>query len=304
MIRQRTLKTSIRATGIGLHTGNKVFLTFHPAPVDSGITFRRVDLDPIVEIEAKPENVGDTTLSTCLIKDGVRVSTVEHLLAAMAGLGIDNAVIDVSAPEVPIMDGSSSPFVFLIQSAGVQEQDKAKKFVRIKKPVTVTDGDKSASFEPYDGFKIDFTIEFDHPVFKNTSQNAVIDLSGTSFVKEISRARTFGFMNDIEYLRANNLARGGSMENAIVLDQYKVLNEDGLRYSDEFVKHKILDAIGDLYLLGNSPIGAFNGVKSGHELNNMLLRALIADEEAWELVTFEDATIAPISYITNPSLAV
>lgn len=304
MIRQRTLKTSIRATGIGLHTGNKVFLTFHPAPVDSGITFRRVDLDPIVEIEAKPENVGDTTLSTCLIKDGVRISTVEHLLAAMAGLGIDNAVIDVSAPEVPIMDGSSSPFVFLIQSAGVQEQDKAKKFVRIKKPVTVTDGDKSASFEPYDGFKIDFTIEFDHPVFKNTSQNAVIDLSGTSFVKEISRARTFGFMNDIEYLRANNLARGGSMENAIVLDQYKVLNEDGLRYSDEFVKHKILDAIGDLYLLGNSPIGAFKGVKSGHALNNMLLRALIADEEAWELVTFEDATIAPISYITNPSLAV
>ena len=304
MIRQRTLKTSIRATGIGLHTGNKVFLTFHPAPVDSGITFRRVDLDPIVEIEAKPENVGDTTLSTCLIKDGVRVSTVEHLLAAMAGLGIDNAVIDVSAPEVPIMDGSSSPFVFLIQSAGVQEQDKAKKFVRIKKPVTVTDGDKSASFEPYDGFKIDFTIQFDHPVFKNTSQNAVIDLSGTSFVKEISRARTFGFMNDIEYLRANNLARGGSMENAIVLDQYKVLNEDGLRYSDEFVKHKILDAIGDLYLLGNSPIGAFKGVKSGHALNNMLLRALIADEEAWELVTFEDATIAPISYITNPSLAV
>lgn len=304
MIRQRTLKTSIRATGIGLHTGNKVFLTFHPAPVDSGITFRRVDLDPIVEIEAKPENVGDTTLSTCLIKDGVRISTVEHLLAAMAGLGIDNAVIDVSAPEVPIMDGSSSPFVFLIQSAGVQEQEKAKKFVRIKKPVTVTDGDKSAGFEPYDGFKIDFTIQFDHPVFKNTSQNAVIDLSGTSFVKEISRARTFGFMNDIEYLRANNLARGGSMENAIVLDQYKVLNEDGLRYSDEFVKHKILDAIGDLYLLGHSPIGAFNGVKSGHALNNMLLRALMADEEAWELVTFEDATVAPISYITNPSLAV
>lgn len=305
MIRQRTLKTSIRATGIGLHTGNKVFLTFHPAPVDSGITFRRVDLDPIVEIEAKPENVGDTTLSTCLIKDGVRVSTVEHLLAAMAGLGIDNAVIDVSAPEVPIMDGSSSPFVFLIQSAGVQEQEKAKKFVRIKKPVTVSDGDKSAGFEPHDGFKIDFTIDFDHPVFKNKSGlNAEIDLSGTSFVKEISRARTFGFMNDIEYLRANNLARGGSMENAIVLDQYKVLNEDGLRYSDEFVKHKILDAIGDLYLLGHSPIGAFKGVKSGHALNNLLLRKLMADEEAWELVTFEDATVAPISYITNPSLAV
>ncbi|MBT8449516.1 MAG: UDP-3-O-acyl-N-acetylglucosamine deacetylase [Gammaproteobacteria bacterium] len=304
MIRQRTLKTSIRATGIGLHTGDKVFLTFHPAPIDSGIVFRRVDLDPPVEIEARPENVGDTTLSTCLIKGDVRISTVEHLLAAMAGLGIDNAVIDVSAPEVPIMDGSSSPFVFLIQSAGVQEQDKAKQFVRIKKRVTVTDGDKSATFEPYDGFKIEFKIEFDHPVFKKSKQTAQIDLSGTSFVREISRARTFGFMNDIEYLRANNLAMGGSMENAIVLDQYKVLNEDGLRYNDEFVKHKILDAIGDLYLLGNSLIGAFTGIKSGHALNNKLLRALVADADAWELTTYEDAKSAPISYITNPSLAV
>lgn len=304
MIRQRTLKTSIRATGIGLHTGEKVFLTFHPAPIDSGIVFRRVDLDPPVEIKAEPHNVGDTTLSTCLIKDDVRISTVEHLLAAMAGLGIDNAVIDVSAPEVPIMDGSSSPFVFLIQSAGVKEQDKAKQFVRIKKPVTVTDGDKSATFEPYDGFKIEFKIEFDHPVFKKSKQTAQVDLSGTSFVREISRARTFGFMNDIEYLRANNLAMGGSMENAIVLDQYKVLNEDGLRYNDEFVKHKILDAIGDLYLLGNSLIGAFTGIKSGHALNNKLLLALVADEEAWELITFEDAKAAPISYITNPSLAV
>ena len=304
MIRQRTLKTSIRATGIGLHTGEKVFLTFHPAPIDSGIVFRRVDLDPPVDIKAEPHNVGDTTLSTCLIKDGVRISTVEHLLAAMAGLGIDNAVIEVSAPEVPIMDGSSSPFVFLIQSAGVKEQDKAKQFVRIKKPVTVTEGDKSATFEPYDGFKIEFKIEFDHPVFKKSKQTAQIDLSGTSFVREISRARTFGFMNDIEYLRANNLAMGGSMENAIVLDQYKVLNEDGLRYNDEFVKHKILDAIGDLYLLGNSLIGAFTGIKSGHALNNKLLRALVADEDAWELTTFEDAKAAPISYITNPSLAV
>ncbi len=304
MIRQRTLKTSIRATGVGLHTGEKVFLTFHPAAVDSGITFRRVDLDPIVEIEARPENVGETTLSTCLVKEGVRISTVEHLLSAMAGLGIDNAIIDVSAPEVPIMDGSAAPFVFLLQSAGVEEQSKAKKFVRIKKKVTVTDDDKEATFEPYDGFKVAFSIEFDHPVFRKSLQTADIDFCGTSFVREISRARTFGFMNDIEHLRANNLAQGGSMENAIVLDDYKVLNEDGLRYGDEFVKHKILDAIGDLYLLGNSLVGAFTGVKSGHALNNKLLRALVADESAWELITFDDAKAAPISYITNPSLAV
>ncbi len=304
MIRQRTLKTSIRATGVGLHTGEKVFLTFHPAAVDSGITFRRTDLDPIVEIDATPENVGETTLSTCLVKDGVRISTVEHLLAAMAGLGIDNAVIDVSAPEVPIMDGSAAPFVFLLQSAGVEEQSKAKKFVRIKKKVTVTDGDKEATFEPYDGFKVAFSIEFDHPVFHKSLQTAAIDFCGTSFVREISRARTFGFMNDIEHLRANNLAQGGSMENAIVLDDYKVMNEDGLRYRDEFVKHKILDAIGDLYLLGNSLVGSFNGIKSGHALNNKLIRALVANESAWELITFDDAEAAPISYITNPSLAI
>jgi UDP-3-O-[3-hydroxymyristoyl] N-acetylglucosamine deacetylase len=304
MIRQRTLKTSIRATGVGLHTGEKVYLTLKPAPVDSGIIFRRVDLDPVVEIEARPENVGETTLSTCLVKDGVRISTVEHLLSAMAGLGVDNAIIDVSAPEVPIMDGSAGPFVFLLQSAGLEEQEKAKQFVRIKKKVTVTDGDKSATFEPYDGFKVAFAIEFNHPVFQNSLQTAVVDFCGTSFVREVSRARTFGFMNDIEHLRANNLALGGSMDNAIVLDDYKVLNEDGLRYSDEFVKHKILDAIGDLYLLGNSLVGAFSGYKSGHALNNKLIRTLVADEEAWELVTFDDASAAPISYITNPSLAV
>ena len=222
----------------------------------------------------------------------------------MAGLGVDNAIIDVSAPEVPIMDGSAGPFVFLLQSAGLAEQEKAKQFVRIKKKVTVSDGDKEATFEPYDGFKVAFSIEFDHPVFQNSLQTAVVDFCGTSFVREVSRARTFGFMNDIEYLRSNNLALGGSMDNAIVLDDYKVLNEDGLRYADEFVKHKILDAIGDLYLLGNSLVGAFNGVKSGHALNNKLIRTLVADEEAWELVTFDDATAAPISYITNPSLAV
>ncbi|WP_223669470.1 UDP-3-O-acyl-N-acetylglucosamine deacetylase [Kangiella shandongensis] len=304
MIRQRTLKTTIRATGVGLHTGDKVYLTLRPAPVDTGIVFRRVDLDPIVEIDAKPENVGDTTLSTCLVKDGVRISTVEHLLSAMAGLGLDNAYIDVSAPEVPIMDGSASPFVFLLQSAGVTEQNAPKKFIKIKKKVTVEDGDKKATFEPFDGFKVAFTIDFDHPVFKKSSQTSVIDFSTTSFVKEVSRARTFGFMKDIEFLRANNLALGGSQDNAIVMDDFRVLNEDGLRYDDEFVKHKILDAIGDLFLLGHSLIGSFVGYKSGHALNNQLIRTLMADESTWELATYEDAKAAPISYIMNPALSV
>lgn len=304
MIRQRTLKTTIRATGVGLHTGDKVYLTLRPAPVDTGIVFRRVDLDPIVEIDAKPENVGDTTLSTCLVKDGVRISTVEHLLSAMAGLGLDNAYIDVSAPEVPIMDGSASPFVFLLQSAGVTEQNAPKKFIKIKKKVTVEDGDKKATFEPFDGFKVAFTIDFDHPVFKKSSQTSVIDFSTTSFVKEVSRARTFGFMKDIEFLRANNLALGGSQDNAIVMDDFRVLNEDGLRYDDEFVKHKILDAIGDLFLLGHSLIGSFVGYKSGHALNNQLIRTLMADESTWELATYDDAKAAPISYIMNPALSV
>lgn len=304
MIRQRTLKTAIRATGVGLHTGKKVYLTLRPAPVDTGLVFRRVDLDPVVEIHACPQNVGDTTLSTCLVKGDVRISTVEHLLSAMAGLGIDNAYIDVSAPEVPIMDGSAGPFVFLLQSAGIEEQSKAKKFIRIKKAVKVEDGDKWAMFEPFDGFKVSFEIDFKHPVFSGHSQRASIDFSATSFVKEVSRARTFGFMNDIEYLRSHNLALGGSMDNAIVLDDYRILNEDGLRYEDEFVKHKILDAIGDLFLLGNSLVGAFTGFKSGHALNNKLIRTLKADASAWELVTFEDANAAPISYLMNPVLAV
>ncbi|AUD78294.1 UDP-3-O-[3-hydroxymyristoyl] N-acetylglucosamine deacetylase [Kangiella profundi] len=304
MIRQRTLKTTIRATGVGLHTGEKVYLTLRPAPVDTGIVFRRVDLDPIVEIEAKPENVGDTTLSTCLVKDDVRISTVEHLLSAMAGLGLDNAYIDVSAPEVPIMDGSASPFVFLLQSAGITEQNAPKKFIKIKKRVEVEDEGKTAIFEPFDGFKVAFTIDFDHPVFKKSRQTAVIDFSSTSFVKEVSRARTFGFMKDIEYLRSHNLALGGSQDNAIVMDDFRVLNEDGLRYDDEFVKHKILDAIGDLFLLGHSLIGAFSGYKSGHALNNKLIRTLMADETAWELATYEDANAAPISYIMNPALSV
>ena len=301
MIKQRTLRTAIRATGVGLHSGEKVMLTLRPAPADTGIVFRRVDLDPVVEIVASPENVGDTTMSTCLVQDGVRISTVEHLLAAVAGLGIDNTYIDVSAPEIPIMDGSSGPFVFLIQSAGIVELNAPKRFIKIKKRIEVTEGDKVAVFEPFDGFKIDFTIDFKHPVFAQGSQRAVVDLSSTSFVKEVSRARTFGFMNDIEYLRSKNLALGGSMDNAIVLDEYRILNADGLRYDDEFVKHKILDAIGDLYLMGHSLIGAFTAIKSGHALNNKLLRALKADAEAWELVTFEDQTsTAPISYILNP----
>ncbi len=296
MIRQRTLKNVIRATGVGLHTGEKVYLTLRPAAPDSGIIFRRVDLDEPVEIPAIPENVGDTTLSTTLIKDGVRISTVEHLLSAMAGLGIDNAYVDLNAAEVPIMDGSAGPFVFLIQSAGIEEQNAPKRFIRIKKQVRVEDGDKWVNFEPFDGFKVAFTIDFDHPAFKEGSQIAEVDFSTTSFVREVSRARTFGFMNQIEQLRSNNLALGGSLDNAVVVDDYRVLNEDGLRYVDEFVKHKILDSIGDLYLLGHSLIGAFSGHKSGHALNNELLRALLAQEDAWEEVTFEDASTAPISF--------
>ena len=302
MIRQRTLNNMIRATGIGLHTGEKVFLTLRPAPEDTGIIFRRSDLNPVVEIHAKAENVGDTMLSTTLMKGEVRVSTVEHLLSAMAGLGIDNAIIDVTASEVPIMDGSASPFVFLLQSAGIKEQNKPKRFIRIKKPITVKDGDKTASFSPFNGFKVSFSIDFDHPAFNNTTLQASIDFSTTSFVKEVSRARTFGFMHEIEYLRSQGLARGGSMDNAIVVDEFQVLNEDGLRYEDEFVKHKILDAIGDLYLLGNSLIGEYVGYKSGHGLNNALLRKLIAEKDAWEIVTFEnDEDEAPISY-TKPLL--
>jgi UDP-3-O-[3-hydroxymyristoyl] N-acetylglucosamine deacetylase len=297
MIRQRTLKNVIRATGVGLHTGEKIYLTLRPAPVNTGIVFCRVDLEQVVQIAARTENVGDTRLSTTLVSGDVRISTVEHLLSAMAGLGIDNAYIDLSAAEVPIMDGSAGPFVFLIQSAGIEEQDAPKQFIRIKHPVQVEEGDKAARFEPFDGFKVGFTIEFDHPVFKSDTQNSEIDFSTTSFVKEVSRARTFGFMNEIEQLRERQLALGGSLDNAVVLDNYRVLNEDGLRYRDEFVKHKILDAIGDLYLLGHSLIGAFNGYKSGHALNNKLLRALMADKTAWEEVTFEDVNQAPISFL-------
>ena len=297
MIKQRTLKNAIRATGVGLHTGEKVFLTLRPAAIDNGIVFRRIDMDPPQDIPARAEFVGDTRLSTSLVKGDVRVSTVEHLLSAFAGLGIDNAYVDISAPEVPIMDGSAGPFVFLIQSAGVEEQNAPKRFIRIKKSILVEDKEKWARFDPFEGFKVSFSIEFEHPLFMGRSQQAVVDFSTTSFVKEVSRARTFGFMRDIELLREKRLALGGSLDNAIVIDDYRILNEDGLRYDDEFVKHKVLDAIGDLYLLGRSLIGAFSGFKSGHALNNKLLRTLMADETAWELVTFEDADHAPISYM-------
>jgi UDP-3-O-[3-hydroxymyristoyl] N-acetylglucosamine deacetylase len=303
MVKQRTLKNVIRATGVGLHTGEKVFLTLRPAAPDTGIVFRRVDLEPPVEIRACPHNVGDTRLSTTLVNGDVRVSTVEHLLSAFAGLGVDNAYVDVSAPEVPIMDGSAGPFVFLIQSAGIEEQHRAKRFIRIKRAVEVREGDKYARFEPYDGFKVEFSIEFDHPAFHDRAKRAQVDFSTSSFVKEVSRARTFGFLREIELLRQQNLALGGSLDNAVVVDEFRVLNEEGLRYEDEFVKHKILDAIGDLYLLGHTLIGAFKGHKSGHGLNNRLLRALVADTAAWEEAVFADGNPAPISYAQPLALA-
>ena len=295
--RQRTLKTVIKATGITLHGGERAELVLRPAPVNSGIIFRRVDLNPIVDLPAKAEYVGDTTLSTTLLQGNVRISTVEHLLSAFAGLGIDNAYVDVTASEIPIMDGSAGPFVFLIQSAGIEEQKAPKRFIRIKRKLKITDGDKWASFEPFNGFKVTFSIDFNHPLFKADSQTATLDFSSLSYIKEVSRARTFGFMSEFEKLQAMNLARGASLDNAIAIDDFRVLNEDGLRYENEFVRHKILDAVGDLYLLGSSLIGAFHGHKSGHALNNKILRNLLADQEAWEYVTFEDEQTAPISYV-------
>jgi UDP-3-O-[3-hydroxymyristoyl] N-acetylglucosamine deacetylase len=297
MLNQRTLKNSIRATGVGLHSGTKVLMTLRPAEPDSGIVFSRTDLDEPVDIPARADFVGETVLGTTLLRDGVKVATTEHLLSALAGLGIDNARIELSASEVPIMDGSAGPFVFLLQSAGIVEQDAPKRFVRILKSVKVADGDKWARFDPYDGFKINFEIEFDHPVFKRRSQATSMDFSTTSFLREVSRARTFGFMRDLEYMRSHNLALGGTLDNAIVLDDQGVMNEDGLRYEDEFVKHKILDAIGDLYLLGHSLIGEFSAYKSGHGLNNRLLRTLMSDPTAWEEVTFETSAQAPIAYV-------
>ncbi len=297
MIRQRTLKNVIKATGVGLHTGQKVYLTLRPAPVDTGIVFTRVDLDPPVPIPALAENVGDTTLSSTLMKGDVRISTVEHLMSAMSGLGIDNAFVDVSAPEVPIMDGSAGPFVFLIQSAGIEEQNAPKKYFRITKEITLEQGDKKVSLKPFNGFKVGYTLLYDHPVHKKFTKEAFVDFSSTSFVKEVSRARTFGFMHEFEELRNRNLALGANMDNAIAVGDYRVLNEDGLRYEDEFVKHKILDSIGDLYLLGKTLIGEFHGYKSGHALNNALLRKLITSEDCWEIVTFDEEADAPISYL-------
>jgi UDP-3-O-[3-hydroxymyristoyl] N-acetylglucosamine deacetylase len=295
MLKQRTLKNSIRATGIGLHTGRKVYMTLRPAAENTGIVFRRVDLDPPVDVPADARIVGETMLGTTLIQGDAKVSTVEHLMAALAGLGIDNLYVDLSAPEVPIMDGSSAPFVFLLQSAGMAEQNAAKKFIRITNKVRVEEGDKWAQFNPHEGFKVNFKIDFDHPVFKQHTLESTIDFSTTSFLKEISRARTFGFLRDIEAMRSRRLALGGNIDNAIVLDDFRVLNEDGLRYEDEFVRHKILDAIGDLYLLGHSLIGEFIGYKSGHDLNNRLLRELLKSGD-YEEVTFDDVAKSPIAY--------
>ncbi len=298
MLRQRTLKNVIRATGVGLHSGEKVFLTLRPAPVDTGIVFRRVDLDPVVEVPASAELVTETTLCTGLSCGPAKIQTVEHLLSALAGLGIDNIYVELSAAEVPIMDGSSGPFVFLLQSAGIAEQEAPKRFIRIKRAVEVRDGDKVARFEPYDGFRLDFTVQFDHPAIPASQSRAVVEFSTANYIQEVSRARTFGFMRDLEYMRERNLGLGGSMDNAIVLDEFRVLNDDGLRYADEFVRHKILDAVGDLYLAGHPVIGTYVGFKSGHALNNKLVRALLAERSAWDEVTFSqtDATPAPVAY--------
>ena len=303
MLRQRTLKNPIRASGVGLHSGKKVLMVLKPAPVDTGVVFRRIDLDQSGDVFAQAENVGETTMGTTLITNGVRVATIEHLLSAFAGLGLDNVYVELSAEEVPIMDGSAGPFIFLLQSAGIAEQDAPKRFARILKPVQVEDGDKWARFTPYNGYKLNFEIEFNHPSFRKRHNVASMEFSTTTFLKEISRARTFGFMRDLEYLRSRNLALGGTMDNAIVLDDHRILNEDGLRYEDEFVKHKILDAIGDLYLLGRSLIAEFTGYKSGHALNNRLLRKLIATPDAWEEVTFETLDDAPIAYVPAVPLA-
>ncbi len=295
-LNQRTLKNVIRATGVGLHTGEKVYLTLRPAPVDTGIVFIRTDLDELVSLRAHAENVGDTTMATSLTNGDVEISTVEHLMSAFAGLGIDNAYVDVSAPELPIMDGSAAPFVFLLQSAGAEEQPAPKKFVRIKKTVSYARGDATVELRPYDGFRIEYTLFYDHPVFRKHKKSACVEFSTMAFVKEVSRARTFGFLADYEKLRSMNLARGGSLDNAVVVDDYRILNDEGLRLEDEFVKHKILDAIGDLYLLGHSMIGAFSGHKSGHGTNNALLRKLLAEKDAFEIVTFENAEDAPIAF--------
>lgn len=296
-MRQRTLKQSVRATGIGLHSGQKVYMTLRPAPANTGVVFRRVDLDPIADVRADALLVTETTLGTTLTQGAAKVATVEHLLSALAGLGVDNLFVELSAPEVPIMDGSAAPFVFLLQSAGIEEQNAAKRFVRVTRTIEVKDGDKWARLAPFDGYRINFEIDFDHPVFKTHPQHATLEFSTTAFLREISRARTFGFMRDIDYLRSKDLTLGGSLDNAVVLDDYRVLNEDGLRFRDEFVRHKILDAVGDLYLLGSSLIGEYSGYKSGHAINNALLRALIDQPDSWEEVCFDEQRAVPVSFI-------
>ncbi|MEY3202071.1 MAG: UDP-3-O-[3-hydroxymyristoyl] N-acetylglucosamine deacetylase [Pseudomonadota bacterium] len=293
MLRQRTLKSLIRATGVGLHSGAKVTMTLRPAAPDTGIVFRRIDLDPPIDIKADPYSVVDTRLCSGLQNGDVKVSTVEHLMSALSGLGIDNIYVDVDAAELPIMDGSAGPFVFLLQSAGIEEQPAPKRFIRVKKPIEVKEGDKWARLEPYEGFRLSFSIIFNHPAVDRTGTSVTVDFAQTSYIQQISRARTFGFMQDVEAMRAHGLALGGSLENAIVMDEYRVLNADGLRYADEFVKHKVLDAIGDLYLVGHPLLASFNAHKSGHALNNELLRALLADDTAWEWASFEERDVAP-----------
>ena len=297
MLKQRTLKKTVSATGVGLHNGEKVIMTLKPAPIDSGIVFCRADLPGAPVIQSTPDAVKDTRLCSALEQNGARVATVEHLMSALAGLGVDNVRIEVTASEIPIMDGSSGPFIYLLQSAGIVEQNAPKKFIRIKKIVEIKEADKWVKFEPYHGFKMEFTIDFAHPVFDHSGKTVTIDFADNSYIKEISRARTFGFMHEVEYLRANGLARGGSLDNAIVLDEYRVLNADGLRYEDEFAKHKVLDAIGDLYMLGHPILGAFTAYKSGHALNNQLLRALLEDAEAWEYAVFEHIDDAPAGFV-------
>ncbi len=296
MLKQRTLKSQVKTTGVGLHTGARVDLTLRPGPPDAGIVFHRVDLPQSVAIPADARNVGDTRLSSSLEKDGAKVSTVEHLMSALAGLGIDNLHVDIAGPELPILDGSAGPFVFLLQSAGIVEQDTSKRYLRIKSPVEVVQGDKVARFDPHDGFVLDFTIDFPHPVFGSENRRVVMDFAEHSYKKEVSRARTFAFMQDVEAMRSAGLALGGSLQNAIVLDETRVLNSEGLRYDNEFAKHKVLDAIGDLYLLGHPLIGKYTAFKSGHALNNAVSRALLERTDAWELVTFSATADVPSAF--------
>lgn len=293
MIRQRTLKSIVKATGVGLHGGRKVTLVLRPAAADTGIVFHRVDLDPPLSLPADPYAVCDTRMCSGLEKDGEKVGTVEHLMSALAGLGIDNLHVDVDAPEIPILDGSSAPFVFLLQSAGIEEQSAPKKFLRVKKMVEYVEDDKWVRLEPYDGFRLSFSIVFNHPAIDSTSTRVTIDFAEHSYIRDVARARTFGFMQDVEFMRANGLALGGSLENAIVMDEYRVLNAEGLRYADEFVKHKVLDAIGDLYLCGHPLLASYSAHKAGHALNNQILRVLLEDSEAWEIVTFEQPKLTP-----------